>query len=116
MALRDVYIGLETDLSNADEDWVHYVKDHYKLIVASGGWLSLDKFRHNTMKYRLEDFLKDESIDPSISWIILMINQLGSNVDFANLERLLIPDLKFIQHLREQYVSLRANFREAREK
>lgn len=114
MALRDAYLGLNTDLSNTDADWVHFVKDNYKLLVETGGWLSLDKFKHNSMKYRLEDFLREEFIDPSIAWIILLINQLGSNIDFVNLDRLLVPDIKVLRRLREQYVSLRAIFKRAR--
>lgn len=114
MALRDAYQNLNTDLSNNDADWVEYIRDHYTTIVNTGGWIALDKFKHNTMKYRLEDFLQEEGMDTSIAWIILLINQLGSNINFINLTKLLLPDMKVIRRLREQYVSLNATFRKAR--
>ena len=115
MGLREAYLGLMTDMGNQDADWVHYVRDNYQMIVDTSRWMYLDKFKHNTMRHRIEDFLRDEFLDADITWIIFLINQIGSNADFINLDRLLVPDMDVLKKLRQQFVSIRSNFKQVRQ-
>jgi len=115
MSLDNKYKELITSYDCSDADWAQYVRDNLDTILASASWTELDPFTHNSMKYRLEDFLKDERLDPSIAWIVLIINQLGSNLDFIGLSRIKIPDIAVIRRLRSQYVSVRSNYNRARE-
>jgi len=114
MSLEKMYESLTTAYSNDDADWVHYVRDNLHVIMATSEWMELDPFKHNSMKYRLEDFMLEERLSPSIAWILLLINQLGSNLDFIGLTRLRIPDITTIKELRSQYVSVRSNYNEVR--
>lgn len=114
MSLIDEYLSLGNNFSNNNADWVQFVTDHLTRIRRNSNWLELDADRHNTMRYRLEDFLKEQYIDTNLTWLILILNQLGSNKEFVNLSRLLIPDMDYMNRLKKQYISISSTFDKAR--
>lgn len=115
MSLLETYKSRISNYGSQDADWVHFVRDNQQAIIDSSTWYELDPYKLNTLKYRLEDFLVEENILTSVAWIVIMINQLGSNADFIGLSRIRLPNMDFISELRTQYNSLVANFRIARE-
>ena len=50
-----------------------------------------------------------------MSWIVLMVNQLGSEKDFANLSFMLLPDVEVIKKLRTTYDSIESHKKRVRE-
>ena len=114
MSLIDTYESRLSNYSSHDADWVHFIRDNLQTIMDSSVWYEVDPFKLNSKKYRLEDFLRDEDISYDTAWIVLILNQLGSNMDFIGLKRIRIPSDTVLKQLRTQYTSLLSNFREAR--
>ena len=107
--LKQIYEEQIDQYCSEDQNWVQFVRDHFLYIRNSAQTTSLDAYRHNTMKYRLEDFLVDQmNIPRSCAWIVLLINQLGTNVDFRELKSILIPDIRVIQWLVDRYTTVKA--------
>lgn len=108
--LRNMYEQQIDQYSSEEQGWVQFVRDHYRYLRNTAQQVSLDAFRQHTMRYRLEDFIEDEfKMMRSTAWIVLMVNQLNSNVDFRNLEFLYIPDMTAIDYLRNRYDTVVAN-------
>jgi|BioPla2DNA2_1021312.scaffolds.fasta_scaffold50489_2 hypothetical protein len=114
MSLIDEYRSLENNFSNSNADWVQFVVDNMAKIKASSIVMTLDAFHHNTMKYRLEDYLREQYVDPNLAWLVLMLNQLGSDKDFRDLTKLIVPNMEYMNTLKRQYISLSSSFRRAR--
>lgn len=114
MSLQTAYKNMMSEYSNHDADWVQFVKDHYNYIMENAEMIALDIHVHHTTRYRLEDYLNRFGIDPSLTWIVIYINQLKSNLSFIELNQLLIPNERSIRYLREQYMTVRSNFKNAR--
>lgn len=108
--LREIYEEQVDQYCSEDQNWVQFVRDHFHYLRNTAQEILLDVYRHNTMKYRLEDFLEDQlKMSKSTAWIVLMINQLNSNVDFRELNSILIPDMRVIDYLRTTYDTVVAN-------
>lgn len=107
--LKEMYEMQADQYCSEDQNWVQFVRDHFLYIRQTAQTIYLDVYRHNTMKYRLEDFLQDQlNMPKSCAWIVLMINQLGTNVDFRDLKSILVPDMRVIQWLTERYRTVSA--------
>ena len=61
------------------------------------------------MKYRLADFLADNNIPISMSWIVLYINQLGSDMEFRDITVMLLPDVFEIKYLRDVFDTIQSH-------
>ena len=108
--LREMFEEQVDQYSSEDQNWVQFVRDHFQYLRNTAQETALDVYRHNTMKYRLEDFLEDQLKMPrSTAWIVLLINQMNSNIDFRELSSILIPDMHVIQYLRNTYDTVKAN-------
>ena len=105
---------IETDYSSKDIDWMKYVHDHYKNILASCKADALDINSHYWEFHRIEDYLKSKNIDPNMAWIVLYVNQLPSNVEFKDIKSLLIPDPGVIQGLYRSFLQNRSHIKSCR--
>ena len=108
-SLHAMYKSLLSSYSNYDLDWVQFVKDHYDHIKRKSTVVQLNPFRHNSLKYRLTDFLADNNIPREMAWIVLFINQLGSENEFCELNVLMIPDTSDIAHLRDVFDTVQSH-------
>lgn len=107
--LKQTYEQQIDQYCSEDQNWVQFIRDHFLYIRSTAQETNLDAYRHNTMKYRLEDFLVDQmNIPSSCAWIVLLINQLGTSVDFRELKSILIPDIRVIQRLADRYSTLKS--------
>jgi hypothetical protein len=108
--LRELFEEQVDQYCSEDQNWVQFVRDHFQYLRNTAQEVTLDVYRHNTMKYRLEDFLEDQlKMYRSTAWIVLLINQMNSNVDFREMSSILIPDMRVIQYLRNTYNTVKAN-------
>ena len=105
---------IETKYSSKDIDWVKYVHDHYKTIFKNSRMEHVDPTKHYWEFYRMEDYLRDKGYDPNIAWIVFYINQLPSNVEFRNIESILLPDEKVLSGLYTSYMQARAHTKSCR--
>ena len=106
---------LVTKYSPSDLDWVKYVHDHYKTIFQSCSCKNLAKEEHFWKYYRLEDYLYEElHIDPNIAWIVLYINQLPSDVEFKEIDTLLLPELSILDGLYQSYQQAKSHVKSCR--
>lgn len=106
--------SLETDYSSRNIDWVKYVHDHYKNIFASCKTDILDINSHYWEYYRMEDYLRSKNYDPNMTWIVLYINQIPSNVEFKDIKSLLLPDVGVIQGLYRSFLQNRSQIKSCR--
>ncbi len=107
--LKETYENQITQYSSDDQHWVQYVRDHFHYIRNTAQETILEIYRHNTMKYRLEDFLDEQLHFPkSAAWIVLLINQLNTNADFVGLNSILVPDMGVIQTLHTTFRTVRS--------
>lgn len=117
MAITPLSEFLENKISkysSKDIDWVKYVHDHYKTIFKNSRMEHIDINEHYWKFYRIEDFLRDKKYDPDIAWIVLYINQLSGNIDFRNLESILLPDENTISGLYTSYMQAKAHTKACR--
>lgn len=106
--------ALETDYSSKNIDWVKYIHDHYQTVFESCKDHTLDINHHFWEHYRMEDFLKSQGYDPNIAWIIFYINQLPSNVEFYEIDSLLLPDMDVIKNLYQSYLQNKSHIKSCR--
>ena len=110
-SMHTVYASLLSSYSNYDIEWVQFVRDHYYHIKRKATIVELNPFKHNSMRYRLADFLSENNVPKEMAWIVLMINQLESEAKFCDLNIMLLPDVTDIKELREIFDNQRSHKR-----
>lgn len=110
-SLHSAYASILSSYSNYDREWVQFIKDHYYHIKNKSTIVELNPYRHNTLQFRLADFLAENNIPTEMSWIVLFVNQLGSDAEFTDLTYLILPDVSDIKQLRDTFDTLRSHKR-----
>ena len=108
-SLHTAYNTILSSYSNYDLEWVQFIKDHFYHIKRRSSVVELDPYKHNSMKYRLADFLADNNIPTEMGWIVLFINQLGSDVDFRDITVMILPDVSDIKRLRDVFDTIQSH-------
>ena len=103
VSVTNLILSKESHYSNKDIDWVQYVSDHYQNLFDTAVSRAIEKAPHYWERYRLEDYLRDIGWDPNVAWIVLMLNQFGSRLDFQNLDHILLPDMGVVRTLWQGY-------------
>ena len=86
-----------------NEQWFLYIKDNKDFIISRSTLVLINPDAMNLYKYRLEEFLTDYGVNPNNAWIVIWLNQLGSNINFNNLTELIIPSDTVIDELLEEF-------------
>ena len=108
-SLRAMYASIASSYSSEDIEWVQFVRDHYYYLKKRCAKVELNPFRHNAQRYRLTDFCLENNLARGTEWIVLLVNQLGSEKDFSNLTVMLLPDMESIKELRMLFDSVQSN-------
>ena len=108
-SLHSAYASILSSYSNYDREWVQFIKDHYYHIKSKSTLVELNPYKHNTYHYRVTDFLKDNNIPVEMAWIVLFINQLGSDAEFIDLNLMIIPDVTDIKALRDTFDTIQSH-------
>jgi len=97
--------SLISEWSDSDHEWELYVKDHRELIIENSSTIQITADNMRKYQFRLETFLYDKNldIDYRMTWIVLWLNQLNSNLDFVDLSSLIVPNRSYILRLYEKY-------------
>lgn len=109
MTLQQMYSKYIDRYSNSDYEWVQYISDHYSKLMDKAQTIPLDIVVHNTMRYRLNDFLRENNYPVSIAWIVLMLNKLNSENEFVNLNKLIVPDMSQLEKLKEEFNNIQSH-------
>ena len=102
-SLKGMLVSIDLNSQSYDPEWAQFIEDHMieirnkatKIIIPAG-----EMFRY---RYRPEDFLDSRGIDISLSWIMLMINQIPDKLSFVDLTEVLIPNPSQILKLKESF-------------
>ena len=113
-SITEEFAQLKSIFSNDNIDWVKYVNDHYQQIFETAQSVEVDKSDTYWKFFRMEDFLRDYNCDPNIGWIVLMINQIPSTLDFKDIDNILIPDPDTLHSLRQSYMQYRSHVKSCR--
>ena len=103
MSLTERLNELASDLSKSDEGWVQFVNDHFSYIRDNSPPVTISLGSMFRYRYRPEDFMRAFGYDPNITWVMMLINELKTRLEFVDLEEVLIPPIELITELRSQY-------------
>lgn len=115
MAVTSLSDTLATQLANPILDttdaWRTLILDHKTYLINTGEYINISKEILAQCNYNLDRFLRQESRDPSIKWIVLVLNDLLSDVDF-NMDMLSdgiwLPDIDAVNELYTNYLAATA--------
>ena len=101
------------NLSDTDPEWRIFIKDHRYHILENSTVIYLT--RSDMVRYdnKLKWFIEDKGLDKSMYWIVLEINNIDTEWDFTNIDRIVFPDSENIRSLRKQYRQFRNNLNKA---
>lgn len=85
--------------------WVQFVRDHRRAILAQARAVTITPETMNRYQYRLEDYLRTQSVDLNLLWLVMELNSLNSAADFNGLDSLWLPDAAQLRQLYAQAVS-----------
>ena len=103
MSLAERLITLSSDLAKNEEGWVQFIKDHFAYIRDNSPSVTITLGAMHRYRYRPEDFMREFGYDPNLTWIMLLINEIKTRVDFEGLSEVKVPSLDLITTLRGQY-------------
>lgn len=106
MTLQTIFEDLDKYGTSYGEGWVQYIEDHFSIIRDKATYVEISLDNMYRYKYRPEDFLQLKGIDVSLSWIMLLINQIPDKSEFNNIPSILIPSEAYIQQLQEAFDSI----------
>lgn len=87
------------------EDWVRFVKDHIEEIKARATIIDISPSLMNVVRYNLSRFLREQRIDTRHDWIVYLINEFNSDVDFIHRAQVLVPSPDHLESLAGLYAS-----------
>jgi hypothetical protein len=89
--------------SNADTNWVIFVKDHIYQIIESSTKITVKPEDMHLARYRPEEFLVDNGLPKELWWVLLFMNQISAHKDFVALTTVLLPSLNYMLTLYDKY-------------
>lgn len=109
MSLANSYYSGSGMYGNTDFKWVQFVRDHYLVIRDNYcARREIDSTEMYNYRFRMEEWLELNKIPQSAMWLILMLNQMKSPLEFDKLTHILIPDFSSLASLYEIYRSTEA--------
>lgn len=103
MSITENYSQTLNKINDQDPSWRHFVKDFKSNIMASARVIELTPFQQRIYKYRLRDFLRENNYPMDLTWIIIWLNQLETELNFFKRSSLIIPDYQTITKIRNLF-------------
>ena len=94
-----------------DKDWKLYIEDHRRNILEKSNTIYIGHDDRNRYIYRLSEYLEHKKYDRSITWIVMMLNQLNGEQDFHDKEKLIVPEMNHLNSLYNQYQILKKKYK-----
>lgn len=109
MGLINLYNSLQqSNFDTLDPEWVQFVRDHYFYLRKNSTEFTITPGDNQRFAYRLRSFVSEQGGQIDMDWIICLINQLPSTMEFINRTAIKIPSYNSIQRLRQLYVNVQA--------
>lgn len=111
MALKDILNAVSTSdvFSPNDANWVQFVSDHKEIIKLNSDTRLMSPEIAAMCSYSVQGYLRYIGIARDIGWIVLYINDMGSNIDFTSSRVLLVPPTAYVTTLYQQYQKASVN-------
>lgn len=95
--------GSENGLDDTDIEWTLFIQDHKTIILEGSYVIFINNSTMTQYEHHLRWFLADNQIDKDLLDIVMLINNFTQESDFANMDKLFIPDKNQLITLRKQY-------------
>ena len=95
--------GSESGLDDTDIEWALFIRDHKTIILESSYVIFINNATMTQYEHHLRWFLADNQIDKDLLDVVMLINNFTQESDFANVDKLFIPDKNQLITLRKQY-------------
>ena len=95
-----------------DKDWKLFIEDHKNNILRSSKVVIINYNDRNRYIYRLSEYLESKNYDRSLTWIVLYLNQMYGEQDFHDKEKLILPDLNYLNTLHSQFQILKKKYKD----
>jgi hypothetical protein len=83
---------------NSDKEYVLYLFDHYKEMLANSEKRIITIDEQAEYKYRLRMYLKFIQYPHQFTWYILWLNDLDTEFNFVNVSSLMLPKQNYIEN------------------
>jgi hypothetical protein len=90
---------------NGDADWVHYIRDHKRMLLSRASKITIPTETAITHRNRPADLLEYLGMDSSLTWIILFLNDLDELAEINNVKELYVIDEPTIKSLHASYLT-----------
>lgn len=94
-----------------EKDWKLFIEDHKKNILEKSKIIVINYDDQNRYIYRLSEYLEYKNLDRSLTWIVLLLNQMKGEQDFHDRNKLIVPDINHLNSLYNQYQILKKKYK-----
>jgi hypothetical protein len=101
-------------LDEPSDEWLHFLLDHRTYLKNHEDTILVplteaDLYRY---RYRLNDYLAENSSSRSLVLAVRVMNKIGCDQDFdLSCTQLYIPSLAAVRELRDRYITIRAKLK-----
>ena len=105
MALIDIIQSGMSRFSDSDPNWRQFVLDHKGVILQNAEVVNIIGDVMHLVNYSIRNFLQQPQLrrDPGIDWIVRLINNLKSDIDFVDVRLLYVPQINYLTTLYQLY-------------
>lgn len=109
-SLRDLRSPLSMKYNLTHPGWVRFYKDYKMLILQNSTRVQITPMDMHVYEYRLTDYIRYMSYDPSLDAITLYINDMYTDMDFTNRTYILVPNEDYIKNLYTKWKTAQKNW------
>lgn len=80
--LDDLQTAMSSPFLDMNVNWKQYVYDHRMYLRANANRIVPSGERLVSCRYNLQRWLREEGYDPTIWWIVLLLNGMKNDLDF----------------------------------
>ena len=88
--LAERLIETQTTYGNHISGWERFIRDHKNYLIKTGDIHTLSSEEKSRNKYKLRYLLRDIGVDPVLYWVVFIMNNIDSDIEFVNLSHLYI--------------------------
>lgn len=89
-----------------EKAWVHFLQDHYVLLLQHSVYVVLDEKALLRYQYRISDYLRDTGLTLGADQAFRVVNRLHSDLDFnMSITGVYLPSEDYVDELRKLYAT-----------
>lgn len=94
---------------NADPAWEQFIRDHFTYLWEGAKIHKPTAAYMRPHEYNLKFYLKSISFDISAEWIVRLLNDITTDIDFINITEIRVPDMGIVKELYQTFKTNQAN-------